>query len=44
MGDLFFSSDILAGVEESVRNAVKDNFAKVGGSGIVKSVCKGENM
>lgn len=42
MGDLFFSSDILAGVEESVRNAVKDNFAKVGGSGIVKSVCKGE--
>ena len=36
MGDLFFSSDILAGVEESVRNAVKDNFAKVGGSGIVK--------
>lgn len=42
MGDLFFSSDILAGVEESVRNSVKDNFAKVGGSGIVKSVCKGE--
>lgn len=42
MGDLFFSSDILAGVEESVRNAVKDNFAKVGGSGIVKSVCNGE--
>lgn len=42
MGDLFFSSDILAGVEESVRNGVKDNFAKVGGSGIVKSVCKGE--
>lgn len=42
MGDLFFSSDILAGVEESVRNAVKDNFAKVGGSGIVKSICKGE--
>lgn len=42
MGDLFFSSDILAGVEESVRNSVKDNFAKVGGSGIVKSICKGE--
>lgn len=42
MGDLFFSSDILAGEEESVRNSVKDNFAKVGGSGIVKSVCKGE--
>lgn len=42
MGDFFFSSDILTGVEESVRNAVKDNFAKVGGSGIVKSVCKGE--
>lgn len=42
MGDLFFSSDILASVEESVRNSVKDNFAKVGGSGIVKSVCKGE--
>lgn len=42
MGDLFFSSDILAGVEESVRNSLKDNFAKVGGSGIVKSVCKGE--
>lgn len=42
MGDLFFSSDILAGVEESVRNTVKDNFAKVGGSGIVKSVCKDE--
>lgn len=42
MGDLFFSSDILAGVEESERNSVKDNFAKVGGSGIVKSVCKGE--
>lgn len=42
MGDLFFSSDILAGMEESVRNSVKDNFAKVGGSGIVKSVCKGE--
>lgn len=42
MGDLFFSSDILAGVEESVRNSVKDNFAKVGGTGIVKSVCKGE--
>lgn len=42
MGNLFFSSDILAGVEESVRNSVKDNFAKVGGSGIVKSVCKGE--
>ena len=42
MGDFFFSSDILTGVEESVRNAVKDNFAKVGGSGIVKSVCNGE--
>lgn len=42
MGDLFFSSDILAGVEESVRNSVKDNFANFGGSGIVKSVCKGE--
>lgn len=42
MGDLFFSSDLLAGVDESVRSTVKDNFAKVGGSGIIKSYCKGD--
>lgn len=42
MGDLFFSSDLLAGVDESVRRTVKDNFAKVGGSGIIKSYCKGD--
>ena len=44
MGDLFFSSDLLAGVDESVRRTVKDNFAKVGGSGIIKSYCRGEKF
>ncbi len=42
MGDLLFSSDLLAGVDESVKSTVKDNFAKVSGSGIIKSYCKGE--
>lgn len=43
MGDLFFSSDFLAGVNEADRSTVKDNFAKVGGSGIIKSYCNGDN-
>lgn len=43
MGDLFFSSDFLAGVDEADRSTVKDNFAKVGGSGIIKSCCNGDN-
>lgn len=42
MGDLFFSSDFLAGVDEADRSAVKDNFAKLGGSGIIKSYCSGD--
>ena len=42
MGDLFFSSNLLAGVDENVKSTVKDNFAKVNGSGIIKSYCKGE--
>ena len=42
MGDLFFSSDLLAGVDENVKSTVKVNFAKVNGSGIIKSYCKGE--
>lgn len=41
MGDLFFSSNLLAGVDENVKSTVKDNFAKVNGSGIIKSYCKG---
>lgn len=43
MGDLFFSSDFLAGVDEADRSTVKDNFAKLGGSGIIKSCCNGDN-
>lgn len=43
MGDLFFSSDFLAGVNEADRSTVKDNFAKVGGRGIIKSCCNGDN-
>lgn len=42
MGDLFFSSDFLAGVDEADRSTVKDNFAKLGGSGIIKSYCSGD--
>ena len=42
MGELFFSSDFLAGVDEADRSTVKDNFAKLGGSGIIKSYCKGD--
>ena len=42
MGDLLFSSDLLAGVDENTKSTVKDNFAKVSGSGIIKSYCKGE--
>lgn len=42
MGDLFFSSNLLAVVDENVKSTVKDNFAKVNGSGIIKSYCKGE--
>ena len=40
--DSFFSSDLLAGISEADRAAVRDNFMKVGSSGIIKTTYNDE--